>query len=779
MNKRIGILKALSQNMKSQIVLVVVCVFLISAVMNLFLILLTDYRGNFVRQHDKLHAEHVSFIGCHDDIDLLEEETGRILSQQSKIAEAEMNRIYYAWSNYQYNGETLATHFCYLPEGEGAKKQVGKTEILSREEGKDGVLLPYIFEVGGNYRIGDMFTISDGERHLVLPVVGFFSNAMSATENCGYITILFSKNEATQVIDYFGTESLLCSIRLNYPTENRKMEMKISDQITNGVPGTTVPVTNKYDAVFSGRYVMETISTAIIFGLSVLLIFLTVFLIFSDIALYISDHKPMFGILEAVGYTSHDMILSVVPAVVLLVLIVSLCGIGTSYLLFPFINRILESQTGLPYSEHFLVLPTVLTVGILILAVCLSVFLSMRKLHKITPLDTIHSPRGMPRLVHNKVTIRKLCLPLHLSIPMQSMCANILQNVLVFVTAFLAAFLATFGSSLMQNILVNDAAIAEFVLGEFADSSVTVSNDDCSELCRILDESNEVKNYAGYQVIPAGSRDGEYLSAVVIEDAERLTNASYCYIGHMPSDPEEAAIGGKFAKENNIEIGDAIRIRIAGKQVDLKVCGFLQSAMYLGYDIAITKEGCEKIAPLQTYQYYIYLDKDADVKEFNRQIAGKIPVLFSSDMRSALQGQKETYFSGIKWICRMMIAISLIMVLLVLYILIQNLLERKKYDFGVMKALGYSDKSLMLHTVLTYLPWIVTAVAAGSILSGFAFNTIMSFLLSSIGLQKCNFEIPRVLIAIGAAALVVISCIFMLLSARKIRKIQVRELVLN
>ncbi len=126
-----------------------------------------------------------------------------------------------------------------------------------------------------------------------------------------------------------------------------------------------------------------------------------------------------------------------------------------------------------------------------------------------------------------------------------------------------------------------------------------------------------------------------------------------------------------------------------------------------------------------------------------------------------------------------MIAISLIMVLLVLYILIQNLLERKKYDFGVMKALGYSDKSLMLHTVLTYLPGIVTAVAVGSILSGFTFNTIMSFLLSNIGLQKCNFEIPWILIARGTVAVVAISCIFIFFSAGRIREIQTGELVLN
>lgn len=158
---------------------------------------------------------------------------------------------------------------------------------------------------------------------------------MSATQNCGYMVILFSKGMETEVSNYFEKESLLCSIRLKSPGDNRKMEMTVSDEITNGIPGTTVAVTNKYDAVFGGRYVMETISMAIIGGMVVLLIVLTVFIVSSNIALYISDHKSMFGILEAIGYTSHDMILSVVPAVILLVFFVTVLGIAASYLFFP------------------------------------------------------------------------------------------------------------------------------------------------------------------------------------------------------------------------------------------------------------------------------------------------------------------------------------------------------------------------------------------------------------------------------------------------------------
>lgn len=91
MNKRIKILKAFFKNIKSQIAFIVLCVFLISVLMNLFLILLTDYRENFVRQHRALHAEHISFVGQNADFDLLERETSRILSKKSELTEIEIN----------------------------------------------------------------------------------------------------------------------------------------------------------------------------------------------------------------------------------------------------------------------------------------------------------------------------------------------------------------------------------------------------------------------------------------------------------------------------------------------------------------------------------------------------------------------------------------------------------------------------------------------------------------------------------------------------------------
>ena len=201
--------------------------------------------------------------------------------------------------------------------------------------------------------------------------------------------------------------------------------------------------------------------------------------------------------------------------------------------------------------------------------------------------------------------------------------------------------------------------------------------------------------------------------------------------------------------------------------------------MYLGYDIALTKECCEQIVPLQTYRYYIYLDKDTDVAHFNKELARDNPILFLSDMRSNLEGLKQIYFSGIKWLCGMMITISLVMVFLILYILIQNLLERKKDDYGIMKALGYSSKTLMLHTVLTYLPGIIIATVIGSVISGLTFNLIMSCLLMGIGIQKCNFEIPWLLIAGIGLAVVIFCCIFTMIVSGKIKRIEVRDLLSN
>ena len=67
-------------------------------------------------------------------------------------------------------------------------------------------------------------------------------------------------------------------------------------------------------------------------------------------------------------------------------LIAAMLGAALSYCIFPFVNKMMISQTGIPYTLHFLAVPFFLTVGILSGAVFITVWAAVSRIKKIEPI---------------------------------------------------------------------------------------------------------------------------------------------------------------------------------------------------------------------------------------------------------------------------------------------------------------------------------------------------------------------------------------------------------
>lgn len=107
-------------------------------------------------------------------------------------------------------------------------------------------------------------------------------------------------------------------------------------------------------------------------GVFILLIALVV--IVSNIGNYIQENMKNLGALKAVGYTSGQLVASLLLQFTGISLLVAILGMTLSYLCFPFLNDMMISQTGIPYEVRFLPLPCLLTLLALGAAVSLAVW---------------------------------------------------------------------------------------------------------------------------------------------------------------------------------------------------------------------------------------------------------------------------------------------------------------------------------------------------------------------------------------------------------------------
>lgn len=123
------------------------------------------------------------------------------------------------------------------------------------------------------------------------------------------------------------------------------------------------------------------------------------------------------------------------------------------------------------------------------------------------------------------------------------------------------------------------------------------------------------------------------------------------------------------------------------------------------------------------------------------------------------------------------LAVSVIIILFVLYILIRSLLNNKKHDYGVMKAIGFTTRQLMLQTALSFMPAAMISAVAGIIISKMIINPLLSVFLSGIGIVKCNYSVSAGFIIAAGTCMVMAAFGIACLLSIKIKKIAPEKLL--
>lgn len=114
---------------------------------------------------------------------------------------------------------------------------------------------------------------------------------------------------------------------------------------------------------------------------------------------------------------------------------------------------------------------------------------------------------------------------------------------------------------------------------------------------------------------------------------------------------------------------------------------------------------------------------------------------------------------------------------MVLYLVVRTLLNQKQYDYGIMKALGFTTNQLVLHTAISFMPIVVASCVIGLIMNSFLINPLAALFLGNIGIVKCMFEIPYDLIAVFGVGLILFTFIIVCVMSLRIKRITPKALL--
>lgn len=782
MNRNILLARANIRKAKGQTTAIIVIVLLSSLMMNLWLMLSMDYRKNFDRCHDRLNDGHVNIAAYVTDDDF-KNFISDTLEERDHITSYTVSDAFCEPFSFEYNGGEISQLAVVLEKEDALSRNVGKFEITEDGDIKSGIYLPMLYGTGDNYSVGDTIKVTFLGEEFEYTVCGFFNSAMIGSHNCNMMSLLLTEDKFEEFSkETAALKSLYVSARVNDVSKSEEIATELKDAAAKEFPNVVV-TSNDYQMITTSRYISQMICAGILSAMAFLVLLIGVVVIASNIANYIQENMQNLGALKAVGYTSGQIISALLAQFAGISAIAAVVGTVLSYCIFPGINEMMIAQTGIPYAVRFQPLPILFTVIFITGIVSAAVYFSAKKIKKIEPITAMRQGISTHNFKKNHVQLEKTSLPINAALAMKTMFGGIKQNVTVCVTMLVISLILVFSVTSARNTIVDVQPMIEMIAGEFADSAINVNLNREEELISVLENDSRVEKFYLFtnnnmEIQHVG---GTTLYVSVTNDCSKMNNQSMAVEGRYPKYDNEFAVAAKYAKDNNIKVGDEISLKVGNTTEKYIVSGFTQNTNSLGKDCIMTREGYKKIASLPNVTYYIDLMEGNDVDDFNSELSDR----FGSDVNalqniySILESTGGVYVLLMTFLVIAIVIISCIVIIFVMYLLVRTMLNNKRRDYGILKALGFTTGQLVLQTAMSFMPSIIISAVVGIAVSMKIINPLLAVFLSGIGVVKGTWIVPVGLTVIAGIVLVIFAFGAACLMSLRVKKIAPRELLIG
>lgn len=777
MRKSFLIVRSNIRKAKGQTVSMIILVLIAALMLNIWLMLSMDYKANFDRYHEKLHAEHVTLT-----VDGNTGEFQKFLSQavegDSRTAEYRLDNCMHMTGTFPYNGGEINCWFVFLEKQAALTRTIGKIEIVEDGPYTSGVYLPMIYKTD-DIAVGKTIEISVGSHKATYTVCGFFNSMMLGSHNCALTEIVLTKDQYSELENNgYAVQATLCSVRLVDKSENLNYEASLKSMVSEYHPNITM-ISNCYDIVTQSRYISQMICSGIVSAMAFFVLLIALVVISSNIINYIQVNMKNLGALKAVGYTSGQLICSLLLQFLGLAFLASIIGIGLSYCLFPEINIMMIAQTGIPYTMHFLPMPLVISLMVLGGTVALAVWLASCRIKKIEPIVALRSGIQTHNFKRNYIPLERTKAPLNFALALKTTLSGIKNNITVGITMLALSLVVVFSGLMIENVITDMTSFLNLIVGETADSCIGVQDEAEDDFLQEMNADSRVEKVYLYTTLNVSHVQGAELMATICDDFSKINNQNIVFEGRFPKYDNEIAIAAKYAHENGLKTGDEIKITVNGKQERYLISGFTQISNNLGRDCLFTRAGYERLGTLMSASYYINLTSETNIDAFNLEMKEKFDdsVNTTINIAKVIEGSASVYVSLMTIIVIAIFVLSAIIIAFVLYLLVRTMLNNKRCDYGILKSLGFTTGQLILQTALSFMPTIILSTIIGLVVCCLIINPLVALFLSGIGIVKCTFTVPIGFVVAAGIGLVLFAFMTVCLLSLKIRKISLRALL--
>lgn len=779
MRKNLFLIRASLRRAKGQTFAEFVLILLAAGLMNLWLMLSLDYRQNFDRWHQRLNAEHVT-VCIGDNTSELKKYVSGILEKDEDTAEYRMDDVMCAGGRLTYNGGETAASFIMIEKENALNRPVGKAELVEDSTFTEGIYLPVIYKTG-DIAVGKEVELTIGNHKVSYLVCGFFNSVAMGSHNCGMCEILMTKQVYQDLREKgYAQDSTLVSVRISDKSDSEAFETRLNHEISAEYPD-TFSVSNSYMLISRSRYISQMICSGVVSAMAFFVLLIVLVVVSSNIINYIQENMQNLGVWKAMGYRSRQLMGMLLLQFSGITVLAAALGVILSYFLFPGVNDMMVSQTGIPYEVHFLPEPLLITLAVLWSTVAFTVWLSSVRIRNIPPVEALRQGIQTHSFQRSHIPLEQTKLPLQAALSLKTALSGMKYNLTICITMMVLSLILVFSGMMLENVIVDITPFLNLVAGETADTCISIKEDAEEEFLQEMEKDCRVEKVYLYHSKMVEHEGGTELLASICDDFSQVNNQEVVTEGRFPEFENEIALAVKYAGERGLKIGDEIRMNLGDQEAGYIISGFTQISNNLGKDCLLTRKGFERIGSLSTLSYYMNLSGDTEVDDFNKEVSRELEgkVDRTQNISEIVHGLSAVYVFLLTVIVAAILLLSILIIVFVIYLLVRAMLSRKKKEYGILKALGFTTGQLMVQTALSFMPAVLISTIAGLVLSSFVINPLMALFLRNLGIVTCNFHVSVVFVASSGLGLAGFAFGIACLMSLRIKKIVPRSLLVN
>ncbi len=657
-----------------------------------------------------------------------------------------------------------------------AKRQAAPlTPMLQTADyGDESIYIPYSFKASGGYQLGDEFSIKAGDKSYSYRIAGFFESTLTGTRSLALQKLYLPETSYHELSADLGEDSQgvflsassrdgswLDSLRRDYSVKFPESNESVDPSFWSG----------DLEEAQSSTLTVKLIA-ALFVAFAAIIISVALIMIQFQISNGIEDAMVRIGILKAIGYTNRQIRLSYAIHYLLIAIPGIAAGIAVSYVGVASFQGIVASLTGLLQPMRPDIVINAVNSAVLAALVLAVSQVASRGIPKLLPIIALRNGLASHNFKPNTLSLEKARGGLQLNLALKATLANPQQSLMVVGIVAVTTFASVFSAMLYSDFAGDKRALFQMVGADTPDVGIVVAmGQESGELLNSVMTMDGVRA-ANIQDFLTTTIDGRLIITEFSDDFDKV-NIKKVYKGRYPKHDNEIAVTGGLARQLGKSVGDMITVRLGQREMDYLITGFSQSLNMGNSGASLTLEGVHRLLPgHQGMSINVYLGGISS-PDFMRVATDRFGDRMQTitDVHKSIEEGARVYVAAMQAVMVAILIITVLVVAFVQYLVIETSIIRRKKEFGIMKAIGFTSFQLRTQIALGLLPVVAAGLALGGTLGGLYMNPLLSLLLSGSGIAHTEFALQPMLLLGLCAGLLLTTYVISLLVSRRIKVI--------